>query len=266
VSTSYAHIRVEQAADGVATLTFARPEVRNAMHLAMNLEVRAALEALAADDQVRALVLTGAGGRSFVSGADIAELRDRTAAVALLRHNAKLCDALEAFPRPTVAAIEGVALGGGMEVALACDLRVAGTSARMGQPEVSLGIIPAAGATWRLPRIVGLGRAKELIFTARVIDADEALAMGLLNRVVPDGHALETARGLAATMAAQSPLAVTLAKVAVDGGREAGAHVGSMLEALAQALLYDDPEKHARMDAFLARRSAAQTAKEAGND
>lgn len=266
MTAPYEHIRVERGPDGVATLTFSRPEVRNAMHLAMNLEVRAALEDLAADDHVRALVLTGAGGRAFVSGADIAELRDRTAGVALLRHNAKLCDALEAFPRPTVAAIEGVALGGGMEVALACDLRVAGASAKLGQPEVSLGIIPAAGATWRLPRIVGLGRAKELIFTARVIDADEGLAIGLLNRVVADGHALEAARGLAATMAAQSALAVSLAKIAVNGGREASAHVGSMLEALAQALLYDDPEKRARMDAFLARRAASKTSKGAGDD
>lgn len=266
MSAGFEHIQVECGADGVATLTFARPETRNAMHLAMNLEVRAALDALADDDSVRALVLAGAGGRAFVSGADIAELRDRTAVVALARHNAKLCDAIEAFGRPTVAAIEGVALGGGLEVALACDLRVASRSARFGQPEVSLGILPAAGATWRLPRIVGLGRAKDLIFTARTIDADEALAMGLINRLAEDGEALAHARALAATVAAHSPLALRLAKVAIDGGREAGQQVGSALEALGQALLYDDPDKRRRMDAFLARRAAAKSAKEAGND
>ncbi|MCB9789017.1 MAG: enoyl-CoA hydratase/isomerase family protein [Deltaproteobacteria bacterium] len=259
MSGALQHIRVEHGAGGVATLTFDRPAARNAMHLEMNLEVRRALDTLAEDESVRALVLTGAGGRAFVSGADIAELRDRSAVVALARHNARLCDALEAFPRPTVAAIEGYALGGGCEVALACDLRVAGASARLGQPEVSLGILPAAGATWRLPRVVGLGRAKELILTGRIVEADEALGMGLLNRVVPDGGALEAARALAETMAGHSALAVRLAKVAIDGGREASQHVGSMLEALGQALLYDDPDKRERMDAFLAARAARKT-------
>src|SRR5690606_10582502 len=147
---------------------------------------RAALDALALRDDVRALILTGAGDRAFVSGADIVELRARRGSEALMRHNAKLCDAIEAFPVPTIAAIRGFALGGGCEVALACDLRVAGRSARLGQPEVGLGILPAAGGTWRLQRIVGLAKAKELIFTAAIIDAEEARAIGLVNRVVDD--------------------------------------------------------------------------------
>lgn len=253
---TFAHIRVAQREDGVALLTFDRPAVRNALHLPMNLEIRRALEVLGADESVRVLLLTGAGGKAFVSGADIAELRDRKGPVALAHHNATLCDAIEAFPRPTIAAIRGWALGGGCEVAMACDLRVAGRSARLGQPEVSLGIIPAAGGTWRLPRLVGLARAKELIYSARIIDAEEAERIGLVNRVVADEGVLDTAYELAAEIAANSQLAVRLAKVAIDGGRESSQATSTALEALAQSVLYDDPDKHGRMTAFLDARAA----------
>lgn len=247
----YEFIKVQVVEGGVAIVTFNRPEVRNALHLPMNLEIRRALNDLAARDDVSALVLQGAGGRSFVSGADIAELRDRRGPEALLQHNAKLCDDIAAFPYPTVAAIEGWALGGGCEIALACDLRIAGQGARFGQPEVSLGILPAAGGTWRLPRLVGIARAKELIFTARIIDAVEADRIGLVNRVVPEGDALEIATDLARSCAKQSRNALRLAKIAID---QAGPGTGSSLEALGQAVLYDDPEKHRRMTAFLERR------------
>lgn len=262
---TYEHIRIEVDAEGVALLTFERPEVRNAMHLPMNLEIRAALEHLVARGDVRALILTGAGDKAFVSGADIAELRDRTGVVALAAHNAKLCDAIEAFPFPTIAAIQGYALGGGCEVALACDLRVAGASSRLGQPEVSLGIIPAAGGTWRLPRIVGIARAKELIYTAAVIDAAEAARIGLINHVVPDGFALPKAREIATTIAANSTMAVRLAKVAIDAGRESSQQTGLSLEALAQTVLYDDPDKMRRMTQFLDARDARRAAKESND-
>lgn len=255
---SYAFLRVEVDADrGIATVTMNRPEVRNALHLPMNLEIRQALETLADDDRVRALVLTGAGDASFVSGADIAELRDRRGPVALARHNAKLCDAIEAFPYPTVAAINGYALGGGCEIALACDLRVAVATAKLGQPEVSLGILPAAGGTWRLQRVVGLAKAKELIFTAAIIDAAEAHAIGLVNHVVAadaPGGVLAAAQDLAARCAKQSAMALRLAKIAVNQGREASRDTGLALEALAQTVLYDDDEKMARMTRFLERK------------
>ncbi len=254
MSAAYDFIRVELLEGGVALLTFDRPEVRNALHLPMNLEIRRALATLADDEAVRALVLTGGGGRAFVSGADIAELRDRTGVVALAHHNATLCDAIEAFPRPTIAALTGWALGGGCEVALACDLRVAGASTRLGQPEVSLGIIPAAGGTWRLPRIVGLAKAKELIFTARIVDADEAHRIGLVNEVVADEQAVARALEIGREIAAHSVMAVRLAKVAIDAGREASHATATALEALAQTVLYDDPDKHARMSAFVDRR------------
>jgi enoyl-CoA hydratase len=250
---SYAHIRVE-VAEGLASLTFSRPEAKNALHLPMNLEIRAALEDLASRSDVGALVLTGAGEEAFMSGADIAELKARRGVVALARHNAKLCDAIEGFPFPTIAAIRGYALGGGCEVALACDLRVAGRGSKLGQPEVGLGILPAAGGTWRLPRIVGLARAKELIYTGRILDAEEALEIGLVNRVVEDDRVVAEAEALGRTILKQSRLAVRLAKAAIDQGRESSLATASMLEALAQHALYDDPEKEARMARFLERK------------
>ena len=251
---AYEFIEVDVDNTGVATITFNRPDVRNALHLPMNLEIRHALAALGADTNVGALVFQGAGGKSFVSGADIAELRDRKGPEALAQHNARLCDDIEAFPFPTIAAVDGWALGGGCEIALACDMRVAGAGARFGQPEVSLGILPAAGGTWRLPRIVGLAKAKELIFTAAIIDAQTALAMGLVNYAVPAGQAFAKALELAQTCAKQSRMAVRLAKIAISEGRHASASTGSAMEALGQAVLYDDAEKMARMTAFIERK------------
>ena len=260
--SGWEHIRVEVGDDGVALLTFDRPAVRNALHLPMNLEIRAALAELEDRVDVHALILTGAGDRAFVSGADIAELRQRRGPVALARHNARLCDAIEAFPQPTIAAIRGWALGGGCEVALACDLRVAGRSAKLGQPEVGLGIIPAAGGTWRLPRVVGLAKAKELIFTGAIVDAEEAHRLGLVNRVVDDEAVLDEAHGLARDIARQGRLAVRLAKLAIDAGRESSRATGTTLEALAQALLYDDDDKDRRMGSFLDARAARRAARD----
>ena len=255
MSEPYEFIRVQVDDAGVALLIFDRPETRNAMHLPMNLEIRAALADLAGQGDVRVLILTGAGDRAFVSGADIAELRDRTGEVALAQHNARLCDAIEAFPHPTIAAVRGYALGGGCEVAMACDLRVAGEGARFGQPEVSLGIIPAAGGTWRLPRLVGMGKAKELVFAAAIIDATEAERIGLVNVVTADDLVLDRARTMALAIAANSRLAVQLAKRVMNHGRESGRDAGIGLEAFAQAILYDDDEKKRRMTAFLESRS-----------
>jgi enoyl-CoA hydratase/carnithine racemase len=245
-------IQIEKLPNSVALITFNRPEVRNALHLPMNLEIRAALDALANDSDVSALVFQGAGGKAFVSGADIAELRDRKGPEAMEMHNARLCDDIAAFPYPTIAAVEGWALGGGCEIAIACDMRVAGEKAKFGQPEVSLGILPAAGGTWRLPRLVGLAKAKELIFTAAIINAEEALGLGLVNHLVPSGQALERSVELAEACAKQSRNAVRLAKAAIEGSLPPAT---SDLEAVGQTQLYDDPEKWKRMTAFLERRN-----------
>lgn len=259
VSPAFETIRLEVDAGGVALLTFDRPETRNALSLTMVREVHRALEDLSLRGDVRCLIFTGAGGKAFVSGADIAELRDRGRLDALARINTGLFRAVEQFPAPTIAAVRGVALGGGCELCLACDLRVAGAGARFGQPEVGLGILPGAGATYRLPRLIGLGAARELIFTGRIIDAKEALALGLVNRVVEDDAVLDAARALAAEVGKNSALAVRLAKQSLALAFETSTDAAQALEATAQAVLFEDEEKRRRMTAFLDKRAGKET-------
>jgi len=242
-------LRVESS-DGIAVVTIHRPEARNAINLEVVNEMHAALQGLADDATTRVLILTGSGRMAFASGADIRELRDRRAADALRGINSSLFMAIERFPLPTIAAVSGYALGGGCELALACDLRIAGESARFGQPEVGLGIIPAAGGTYRLPRIVGAGRARELILTGRIIDADEALAIGLVNRLVPDERVLQEARATALVMARKGPLALRAAKMALAASAY-GPDAGHVAERLAQAILFESADKREGMTAFL---------------
>lgn len=242
--------------EGIATCTFNRPEVRNALSVEMVRELDAVLEELAARDDLRALIFTGAGGKAFVSGADIAELRQRQRADAMRFINNGLLRRIERFGMPTIAAINGYALGGGCELAMACDLRVCGAGAKLGQPEVSLGIIPGAGATYRLTRLVGTGIARELIFTGRIIDAAEALRIGLVNRVVADADLMHSARQLAGEIAANSAWAVRYAKLGLLHVDEMSTDAAMALEATAQAVLFEDADKNMRMDAFLARRKA----------
>jgi enoyl-CoA hydratase len=237
---------------GIAHVQLSRPEARNALNLEMVEELGAALDKLSRDDTVRVLVLSGAGGKAFVSGADISELRERTHRESFFAINATLFQKLEDFPRPTVAAIDGYALGGGLELALACDLRVASRASKVGLPETSLGIYPAAGGTWRLPRLIGLGRAKELVFTGRILDAEEAYALGMFERLCDAGEALPTALALATQIAQNAPLAVQVAKVALNAA--ARTFDAGPVERLGQALLFDSPEKRERMTAFLEKR------------
>lgn len=255
----YSSILLEVGQDGVALLTFNRPEKRNALDQTMVDETRAALNDLAGRADLRVVIFTGAGEKAFISGADIAQLRDRKSPAAFRRINTDLFREIERFPAPTIAAVRGYALGGGCELALACDLRVCGEGARFGQPEVGLGIIPGAGATYRLPRLVGLGRAKELIYTGRIFKAGEALQMGLVNRVVPDAQVLPAARELAGEIAQNSGLAVRLAKQSLNQSADHSLDALQALESTAQAVLFDDPEKVRRMTDFLEKR--AQRAK-----
>jgi len=242
-------IRLESR-DGIAVVTLHRPEARNAINLEVVNELRAAFDLAARDSATRALILTGAGTAAFASGADIRELLGRRAADALRGINSSLFLEIERFPLPTIAAVNGYALGGGCELALACDLRIASESARFGQPEVGLGIIPAAGATYRLPRLVGAGRAQELILTGRIIDAEEALRIGLVNRVVPGDRLLEEARATAALIARKGPLAVRAAKLALQAALY-GPDAGHAAERLAQAILFESADKREGMAAFL---------------
>jgi len=251
---SHETIRIAEEA-GVAVLTLNRPEVRNALNRRMVEELHAALAALETRDDLRALVLTSAGGKAFMSGADIAELRERRRDDALEAINGTLFARVERFPRPTVAAIVGHCLGGGCELALACDFRVAGESSRFGQPEVGLGIMAAAGGTRRLPALVGLAAARRLLFTGQVIDAQEALRIGLVDRVVPDARTLAEARALLEPILAQAPEAVASTKRALLAWTHGLGEVGlARLDTELQAELFESPEKFARMDAFLARK------------
>lgn len=235
-------------ADGVGHLELNRPEVRNAINRELIDALHATLDAWAEREELKVVIVSGAGGKAFAGGADIAELKERTHREAFFGINQRLFQKLEDFPRPVIAAIDGYALGGGLELALACDLRVASRSAKVGTPEVSLGIFPGAGGTWRLPRLVGLGRAKELVFTGRLLDADEAFSLGLFERLV-DADALASARELAAQIARNDALAVQVAKVSLNAlARQQHAEP---VERLAQALLFDSPEKRTRMAAFL---------------
>src|SRR5690606_597544 len=198
--------------DGVATITVNRPEKRNALNAAVRRELIQALDALAADGDVRVLILTGAGEKAFIAGADVAEFAQRTPLEQRGAMSGRTAaEALAAFPLPTIAMINGYALGGGCELALACDLRVAARSARLGQPEIKLGLIPGAGGTQRLPRLVGLGAAMRLVLTGELIGAEEAARIGLVDLVVDDAELAPRTQELARTIASHSPVAVRLA-------------------------------------------------------
>ena len=244
-----------ERADAVALITMNRPEALNAFNTAQLAELLAAVRQVGSEEAIRAIVITGAGDRAFAAGADIKELEAKTPleakAFAELGH--AVCAALERAPQPTIAAINGFALGGGCEIALACDIRLAAERAVLGQPEVALGIFPGWGGTQRLPRLIGSGLAKELIFTGRRVNAAEALRIGLVNAVHPAQELLVKARELALQIAAQGPLAVRHAKIAMNHafGETTG---GFEQEQQLFALLFGTADQREGMGAFTARR------------
>jgi enoyl-CoA hydratase len=248
-------ISVERAESNqrVVVIQLKRPEVKNAINKSMVTELHAAFDNLREQDDVGCVILTG-DGPDFAAGADINELRERKAAESLAAINSALFNKIEHFPAPVIAAIRGYALGGGCELSLACDIRLGSDTAQMGQPEVNLGIIPGAGGTQRLPRIVGMGRAKELVFTGWIIDAQEAYRIGLLNRVVPDAELNEQALKLAGTICKKGPLAIRMAKASLNQSARTGLETGLVFESVSQALLFDSEDKMQRMTNFLDRK------------
>ncbi len=212
---------VERDDDGVVVVTLNRPARRNALGKALVARLRETVAALGSDPSARVIILAGAGDKAFCAGADLKERREMepeevTRFVGALR---AMMDEVAALPQPTIAAMDGAALGGGAELALSCDLRVMGPAATFGLPETHLGIIPGAGGTQRLPRLIGCARAKELIFTGRRVTAPEAVQLGLANRAAA-GDAVEAARQLAAPILTAAPIALAQAKRAVDEGIE----------------------------------------------
>ncbi|MGQ0825236.1 MAG: enoyl-CoA hydratase/isomerase family protein [Actinomycetota bacterium] len=209
-------VLVERADNGVATLQLNRPPM-NSLSQAMLAAIGDAARNLAADDAVKAVVVSGSD-KAFAAGADIKEFSDAEVARVIAKGFRAAFDAVAAIPRPVIAAMRGYALGGGLELAMTCDLRVAADTARVGQPEILLGIIPGAGGTQRLPRLVGLARAKELIWSGRQVRADEAHAIGLVDRVVPADQVLDTAQAWASDFAKGAVVAMGLAKRVIDIG------------------------------------------------
>jgi enoyl-CoA hydratase len=250
-------VRVETA-DRCALLTINRPDKLNALNAQIVAHLFDVLRALEADPQVRAVIVTGAGERAFVAGADIAELATMSplSGVAVSRAGQDAFRFLETMSKPVLAALNGFALGGGLELALACHIRLASDNAKLGLPEVKLGIIPGYGGTVRLPRLVGRGRALELILTGEMIDASEAFRIGLVNRVFPAAELMPAARALAARIADNGPVAVGLALQAVDHGYHASTADALQLEANLFGLLAATTDMKEGMSAFLEKRKA----------
>jgi enoyl-CoA hydratase len=239
----------------VARVTVNRPDKRNALNAVVRRELVDVLDSLRAREDVGAFVLTGAGDKAFVAGADIAEFADRTpVAQWQAMTSASVFDALAAFPKPTIAMINGFALGGGCELALACDLRVAARSARLGQPEIKLGILPGGGASQRLPRLVGAGKAMWLILTGEIIGAEEAERIGLVDRVFEDAELADRTMELARSLAAGPPLAMRLAKAAVRMASEAPLTAGLAFEREAFVTAFASEDRIEGMRAFLEKR------------
>lgn len=241
--------------DRVATVTINRPDKRNALNAAVRRELGEALERLERDDSVRVVVFTGAGDKAFIAGADIAEFAERTPIEQrAAMEPPSVFERIATYPKPTVASINGYCLGGGCELALACDLRIAGRSARLGQPEVKLGILPGGGGTQRLPRLVGVGAAMRLILTGELVGAEEAERLGLVDAVVEDDVLPARARELAASIAAQSPMALRLAKEAVRASMEMPLAAGLRLERELFVTAFASEDKVEGVAAFLEKR------------
>jgi len=246
-------VRCNRDREGIAVLAIERPERRNALNLEIKGRLADEVEALAADDAIRVIVLTGSAGY-FVAGTDIGEMVDMGPEDHTRLKTERVFNALRRCRKPLIAAVEGYALGGGCELALCCDLIVAGASARFGQPEIRVGIMPGAGGTQRLPRIAGPYRAMKLLLTGEPVGAEEALSMGLVSEVVPDGSALERALAIAQTIASMPPLAVRAIKEAVQAGQNLPLEGALALERKAFQLLFDTEDQKEGMRAFLEKR------------
>ena len=239
----------------VAIITINRPQKLNALNIQTRAEGAAALDELRDDDSVRVVVITGAGEKAFVAGADIAEFEGRTAVTQRDVMTARsLFTAVDTFPKPVVAMINGFCLGGGCELALSCDLRIASETARFGQPEINLGIIPGGGGTQRLTRLVGEGKAMELILTGDMIDAQHAFNLGLVNLVVPAADLDAKTMELANRIAEKSPIALRMAKEAVKTAARSTLDEGLRREIDLFALCFSSADKTEGVRAFLEKR------------
>lgn len=242
----------------IAVVSINRPKALNALNTETVQEINECFKEIQNRKDIKVVILTGAGEKSFVAGADIAQMSNMTPKEA----REMSLNAYEAFsriencPQVVIAAVNGFALGGGCEIAMSCDIRIAADTAKFGQPEVGLGIIPGFGGTQRLPRLVGKGRAKELIFTAETIDANEAYRIGLVNKVVPKEELMDTCKKMASRILKNGSLAITLAKQAINLGVEMDLNSGIQLESNQFGLTFSSQDQKEGMNAFLEKRKA----------
>ncbi len=240
----------------VATLTINRPDKLNALNIETRSRMVQELDELAHNDDVRVVVITGAGEKSFVAGADIGEFEGRGPIDQLrVMTDASMFRAVADFPKPTIAAINGFCLGGGCELALACDIRIASEKAKLGQPEINLGLLPGGGGTQRLPRLVGMGNAFKLLYTGDFVRADEALRIGLVDEVVPVDGLAARAKELAEAIARKSPVALALIKQAVRASARTPLDEGLQQEVTLFSLAFASEDKKEGVDAFLNKRA-----------
>lgn len=252
---------VFDVADGIATITFNRPKALNALNGHLLDELAAALDAIEADEQIRVLILTGAGEKSFVAGADISELATFNTLQGKLfaTKGQGIISRLQNLAIPVIAAVNGFALGGGSEMALACDFIYASENAMFGLPEITLGIIPGFGGTQRLPRLIGTNRAKEMIFTGKMITAAEAERIGMVNRVVPQASLIEETRTVAKAIAAKGKVSLRAAKQAINSGINVDLATGCRIEVDAFAICMASEDGKEGTRAFMEKRKPTFT-------
>lgn len=255
LEVEYKNLLFEILEGSIAVLTINRPAVLNALNVETFQELNRVLEEIEENPSIRGLIITGTE-RSFVAGADLSEIKDD-----FIEENRKYAsiaqntfNRIENLPIPTIAAVNGFALGGGCELSLSCDIRIAGEKAKFGQPEVDLGVIPCFGGTQRLPRLIGVGLAKEMIFSGRKVSAKEAKEIGLVNRVVPQEELMETSLELMKQMVEKSPIAIKYAKLAIDRGKDMALADGLEFEKDLSAICYGLPDKAEGVKAFFEKR------------
>jgi enoyl-CoA hydratase len=247
-----------EVSDGIALITLNRPDRMNSIGGSMKTDLASALAHAVNDEAVRCLIITGAGEKAFCAGADIKERVTRNLSSPEYHRQQKatheLFRSIETCEKPVIAAINGVALGGGLEIALCCDIRIASTAARFGLTEVKIGVIPAAGGTQRLPRLVGPGHAKSLMLTGDIISAERALSIGLVTEVVTPGDLLNATRAISTRIAANAPLSIRLIKHAIDTGAQVGIEAALEFERYASALVISSEDRREGMRAFVEKR------------
>jgi enoyl-CoA hydratase len=243
--------------EGVATIAVNRPEVLNAIRYKTMLEIQNALDVCAADDSIRVLVLTGTGEKAFVAGGDISIMAKAAGYVDMIHElpaGQQICANIENFRKPVIARINGIALGGGTELACCCDIRVAADTAIMGVPEINLGIIPGYGGTQRLPRLVGMGMAKKMVLTGEHISAQEAFRIGLVDQLVPRAELDAAVDKLCRRIASKSPIAVSMGKEAINNGMQTDIKTGMSIEARCFCMCFGSEDRVEGMKAFMEKR------------